>query len=151
VIYYIILLFAIFTLVKGASWVGLIKLHIGLMFYVVMNLVFGVILVVFYFIVLYTNVPIPKNDDHLEEYQGIGLCSGISFLVTVPCLLFFYWFIKGKKLQWRRFLKPMSLALLASIVLLFGIDITLFVKSNEMSKITTSIDTMAIALNAIPI
>ena len=150
-IYYILIVFAIFSLIKGAHWVGWINFHVGLMFYVILNLIFGIILVIFYSLVLYTKVPIPQDKDNKIEYQGVGLCTGLTFIATIPAVMYFYWFIKDKKITnfKKTLFKPKSLALIFITLSIIGLDLILFIKSGIVSNISTSIDTLAISLNAI--
>lgn len=49
--------------------------------------VLGTFLTLFYALVVYTDVPIPKDKANISHYRLLGLVSGLSFLITVPFLL----------------------------------------------------------------
>ena len=83
---YILLIFGVFSLFNGLALLGLLSPAMTRYFesqwteYAVF-ITLGVALVVFYLLVLYTNVPISKNRDSYDHYKLLGLFGGITFLV----------------------------------------------------------------------
>jgi hypothetical protein len=83
---YILFLFGIFSLFEGLSLLELLPEHIRGIFeskyieYIVFTLLGGSLLL-FYYLVLYTNVPISKNPEDNDHYKLLGLLTGVSFLV----------------------------------------------------------------------
>lgn len=45
-------------------------------------LLFGTMMVIFYSLVLYTNLPISKDPNHIKNYKLLGFWGGILFLIT---------------------------------------------------------------------
>lgn len=140
-IFYVILVFAGFTLVKGAAWIGLIEMHLGLTFYVILNMVMGILIVVFYYLVIYTDVPISKDPTEYKDYEGYGLCTGIGFIASVPIIIL----IKGDI--------PLTslygIVLLLSAIGLIVLDVILFARSGHLANMYDIIITVSISvLNA---
>jgi hypothetical protein len=83
---YVLFLFGIFSLFEGLSLLELLPEHIRAIFeskyieYIVFTLLGGSLLL-FYYLVLYTNVPISKNPEDNDHYKLLGLLTGVSFLV----------------------------------------------------------------------
>jgi len=83
---YVLLVFGIFTLFEGLALLELLTPALSLYFeskytdYIVF-ITLGTILVVFYSLVLYTDLPIQKNKDDYEHYKLLGLVGGITFLI----------------------------------------------------------------------
>jgi len=83
---YVLFLFGIFSLFEGLSLLELLPEHISSTFeskyieYIVFTLLGGSLLL-FYYLVLYTNVPISKNSEDNDHYKLLGLLTGVSFLV----------------------------------------------------------------------
>jgi hypothetical protein len=83
---YVLFLFGIFSLFEGLSLLELLPEHIRAIFeskyieYIVFTLLGGSLLL-FYYLVLYTNVPISKNSEDNDHYKLLGLLTGVSFLV----------------------------------------------------------------------
>jgi hypothetical protein len=83
---YMLFLFGIFSLFEGLSLLELLPQHIINYFeskyieYIVFILI-GTCLVLFYSLVLYTNIPISKNFADYDHYKLLGFYTGISFLI----------------------------------------------------------------------
>ncbi len=52
-------------------------------FYGILYIIFGIIMIEFYAIIVYTDIPIPKNTKHYERYKLIGIGGGIMFIIAV--------------------------------------------------------------------
>lgn len=104
--------------------------HLETIFMVVL----GVFLVVFYLLVLYTNLPIPKNPNYKLVYWYMGVGGGLSFIVF-PLLyeLIAYIFPTLQKLS-----RPTkALIILIAVVIIaaaFGLLIIKFYKPYEIVK-----------------
>ena len=106
---YILLVFGIYTITHGLALLNVFprKIHNFIESDFVFNYVFilfGVILLVFYCLVLYTNIPISKNVANYNDYKLLGIGSGAAFLV-VPLLWYIFeaispWFVRlNRELQ----------------------------------------------------
>jgi hypothetical protein len=146
-IYIVLFLFAIFSILKGLSWVGAIRnLNFSFYFYIFMNLFFGIMLVVFYYLVAYTNAPIDKIVEEKQTYVGLGLCGGLTFLLTIPLIMIYYGFFKEKKIKLN--LNPITLGLIIMATAAISyIDLKLFIDSGEFYSIKSTIDMIMISLN----
>jgi uncharacterized membrane protein len=87
---YILLLFGVFSLFNGLALLDLLSPAMTKYFeaqwteYAVF-IILGVALVVFYSLVLYTNIPISKNRESYDHYKLLGLFGGVTFL-AMPIL-----------------------------------------------------------------
>jgi uncharacterized membrane protein len=83
---YILLLFGVFSLFNGLALLDLLSPAMTRYFeaqwteYAVF-ITLGIALVLFYSLVLYTNIPISKNRENYDHYKLLGLFSGVTFLV----------------------------------------------------------------------
>lgn len=88
---YIILTFAIFTLIHGLAVVDVFSpafthfIESKELHYTIYSTL-GLICILFYSLVLYTSLPIDKNPTHKSAYRIYGYVTGISFLVA-PLIL----------------------------------------------------------------
>jgi hypothetical protein len=83
---WLLMLFGVYTILYGAAVLGWLP-HSFLLFleqkrveYTVF-IVIGLVLVIFYALVLYSNLPIPKDERHRKTYLWFGIGGGISFLI----------------------------------------------------------------------
>jgi hypothetical protein len=90
---YVLMAFGVFTIIHALILIDVLPLWFEEIF--VSKLVqygalviFGLIMVVFYALVLYTDLPIPKNKDKYVHYLSLGLIGGILFLLTPPFMEF---------------------------------------------------------------
>jgi hypothetical protein len=78
--------FGVFTLVNGLAILDVLPHHTAVYFenkyteYIVF-IVLGTILTVFYSLVLFTSLPIPKKKESYNEYKLYGIGGGLSFLI----------------------------------------------------------------------
>lgn len=83
---YMLMLFGVYTILYGSALLGFLPYSVLLQLerkqveYSVF-IVIGLILVIFYSLVLYTKLPIPKEEKHRSHYLWFGLGGGISFLI----------------------------------------------------------------------
>ena len=82
--------FGLFSMMHGLALMGffhgrVVSYFESKLFQYVVYSVFGVALIVFYSLVLYTNVPISKDENNRRLYWTYGYIGGASFLV-VPVL-----------------------------------------------------------------
>ena len=83
---YVLLIFGIFSLVEGLALLDILPFYIAKYFeskwveYIVF-IVLGLLLTVFYILVLYTDLPISKNKTDNQHYKIFGLGGGLSFLI----------------------------------------------------------------------
>lgn len=140
-VFYVIILFAMFTLVKGAAWAGFIDIHLGLAFYIMMNGIFGTALLLFYILVIFTDVPIPKREDKTKEYEAYGICTGLAFIASIPLTMFY---------KMKRKMSLEGFSLLGLGMLLVAIDIYIFIISGHLREILDLVSTSSVAFfNAI--
>jgi hypothetical protein len=84
---YVLICFAIYTLIYG---IGLFHIYpqkfTDFLEYRhtenILFLIMGTLLVIFYSLVLYTNLPIKKDMKHKKNYKLLGFWGGILFLLT---------------------------------------------------------------------
>jgi hypothetical protein len=79
-----LLIFGVYSLVTALHMLGYI--HVPLItsrtfIYSFYTLV-GLVLIAFYYIVLYTEFPVSKNEDEMLKYRIIGFVGGFTFLIT---------------------------------------------------------------------
>jgi len=83
---YVLFVFGIYSLLEGLSLLEQLPhsmiafLELKTTQYTIF-IILGTILTVFYALVLYTRIPISKNNAHYDTYQLFGFYGGISFLV----------------------------------------------------------------------
>ena len=88
---YVLMAFGVFTIVHGMILLDLLPLWFEEIFvsklvqYGVLVL-FGVIMIVFYALILYTDLPISKKKEKYSHYTSIGLIGGILFIITPPIM-----------------------------------------------------------------
>ena len=141
-IFIVILIFALFSIMKGLALMGFINFHLGLMLYIYANLIFGSLLLIFYSLVVYVpKVPIPKNKDNIQFYNGVGISLGLMFLIMVPFLLLLKWF--NQKELWSHVMK--TFVTIFILLVLCGGFVVNFLKSKEYIQLDHGIDLLAIS------
>lgn len=78
--------FGVFSIVHGLALMGMLPGGVAALietkwFQYMSYTVFGIVLVVFYSLVLYTNLPIPKQEENRKLYWTYGYIGGASFLL----------------------------------------------------------------------
>jgi hypothetical protein len=86
-----LVIFGVYTLTHGLDALGLIDtpfIHSREFIYTFYTVI-GLVLVVFYSLVIYTSLPIPKGSD-MMRYKLIGLVGGLLFLIMTPLYAVYY-------------------------------------------------------------
>ena len=90
-----LMIFGIYTIIHGLDMIHVLPENISefvmkrhIMYY--LNGIMGTCLIIFYSLVIFTNVKIPKMEDHKDRYMIEGLCSGIMFVLMLPLLAIFH-------------------------------------------------------------
>lgn len=83
---YIFLLFGLYTILHGATMLGWVPHWMVLLFgsklaHYLFFICIGLFMVIFYSLVVYTNLPIPKTKENIHEYKLFGIIGGLSFLI----------------------------------------------------------------------
>lgn len=87
---YVFLVFALYTLIFGLAILRVFPEAVASIFEntltdIVFVCALGVFLIIFYSLVLFTSIPIPKKEDERNSYLTMGLGGGISF-IAIPLL-----------------------------------------------------------------
>ncbi len=90
----ILLIFGIYSLLHGIAML----FHTSMFGQMVDNvntfgviyMIFGIIMIEVYSIIVYTNIPIPKNENKMEKYKLIGIGGGITFILALLMKLVWY-------------------------------------------------------------
>lgn len=84
-----LMIFGIYSIVHGLDMIHVLPYNVSefvmkrhIMYYI--NGIIGVCLIAFYSLVLFTNVKIPKMEEHKHRYMIEGLCSGLMFVIMLP-------------------------------------------------------------------
>jgi hypothetical protein len=92
---YGLLVFAVFTLLRGMCEIGLIT-HDGARQIIMSEFttkvlygIVGIILTVFYALVVYTDYITDKDPNNSEKYESVNLVHGLVFLAMIPAFLLF--------------------------------------------------------------
>lgn len=123
---YVLLIFGFYTIIHALALFEVFSDNINVFLdqkVVLYNvfMIFGIVLTVFYCLVLYTNLPIEKDPKQYDDYKLFGLGGGISFIVF-PIL----WEIIDRSIPFFRGLpsEVQKLAMFSGvIILLFSIDL----------------------------
>ena len=108
---YILMIFGIYTIIMGLSLLHILPYFIRLrienkIFEYSVFILLGLALIIFYLLVIYTDLPISKskNEDDIFHYKILGIGGGISFLL-IPLVLelinYFFPIFKGHNLETR--------------------------------------------------
>lgn len=137
---YVFLIFGLYTILAGLSFLHILnpflRRYVEMCrteYYVVWIL--GLSLIIFYALVLYSDLPIPQRSDKRDNYLVFGIGSGIS-LICFPILWetakYYYPFYKNKKFEERS-----MIAIGLAIVVVATIDVVY--SSLQKKKIDTMI------------
>jgi MFS family permease len=84
-----LMIFGMYSVIHGLVMIHVLPQDISefvmkrhIMYYI--NGIIGICLIVFYSLVLFTNVKIPKMEEHKHRYMIEGLCSGLMFVIMLP-------------------------------------------------------------------
>ena len=89
---YGLFVFAVFSILRGLVKVNAIKNHDVITSEHIMNILYGVVgtlLIIFYSLVVYTDINIDKDPANNEKYESVNLVHGITFVAMIP-LFFIY-------------------------------------------------------------
>jgi hypothetical protein len=98
VLEFVLVLFGIYSLLHGLDRFNVFpenfhsRLHARKTTHSV-NASIGLILTIFYSLVVYTNLPIQKNNSEMSRYKHIGIITGLSFLIMVPLTLIYHAYV----------------------------------------------------------
>jgi hypothetical protein len=122
----IFLLFSIYTFFQGLTMLYNLpyKFFTNIYTNYIVYITFSIILLVFYSLVLFTNLDISKDEKHKSSYEVIGLGGGILFLVTVLILLIINK-IKHYQYNVRTILEIICICILIFILILIFVMITI--------------------------
>lgn len=87
-----LLVFGAYTLVHGLDTLGVVDvpwIH-SHTFVLILYISIGVVLTLFYSLVLYTSIPIPKDKNETNRYTLVGLIGGLSFLIMTPLYILYH-------------------------------------------------------------
>lgn len=84
------------------------------------NLLFGTILTIYYYLILYTNVDIPKNEKYKETYITHGLLLGLFFLLMVPLSNIYYNLKKLGTMAFVKFPAYMTMSVIGAFALSYS-------------------------------
>lgn len=144
---YVLLAFGIFTFLNGLALLHLLPQSLATFFetkyteYVIF-IVLGLILTIFYSLVLFTKLPIPKNEKESMYYKFYGLGGGLFFLIMPiywECMSYFSPIFNNLSIEKK------SIIVLTSIIILFflGSIVYNYIKYNQTKipkKYSESID-----------
>ena len=120
---YVLMAFGVVTILHGLIIFGVLPLWFEEFFvtkvvqYTIL-IIFGLIMTIFYCLVLYTDVPISKNPDYYDHYLLLGVVGGITFLlmpITWELIEYASPFFKNLPLE------QQNIAIIASILIIIGI------------------------------
>lgn len=90
-----LLVFGLYTLIHGLYMIRILPQRVKetiltrkMLYW--LNGGLGVILTIYFILILYTNTPLPKNEEYTSRYMTEGLCSGLTFLITLPTLVIYH-------------------------------------------------------------
>lgn len=88
-------------------------------------IILGTFLVIFYYIVCYTKNNIEKKEEYINKYKLEGIGSGIIFLLTIPLMIFYdYYIIKTIQINTIQYIiNIISIIILLIILIILIIDI----------------------------
>jgi len=133
----IICIFGIFTLCHGLSYFFDFPEHLEYYLFshdsvYMVHLILGLVLIVFYTLVVYTNVKIPKEPAEKNTYIIKGICTGIVFILTIPL---FYIYHNYYSTDYSLFIITMLTIIILFVVLSYFI--TIAVDSKHVTKYNT--------------
>lgn len=90
----LLLLFGIYSLIHGIAMIihntvfGKVIDNINT--FGIISIIFGVVMIELYAIIVYTNIPIPKNENKLDKYKLVGIGGGICFFLALFIKIVWY-------------------------------------------------------------
>jgi hypothetical protein len=98
---YIYIIFGLYTFLHGLGYLQLLTagpaafINSNQTAYLLYGIL-GVFSTLFYYLVVYTNVDISKDDGETNRYKLAGIFGGLLFLITIPLLLLYQQFTDNK-------------------------------------------------------
>lgn len=90
----LLLIFGIYSLIHGIAMIihntAFGKAIDNINTFAILYIIFGVLMIELYAIVVYTNIPIPKNENKMEKYKLVGIGGGILFFLALIIKLIWY-------------------------------------------------------------
>lgn len=100
----VIAIFGVFTIVHGIDVLYGVPKYLHNIFlssrslYIVHGIL-GMVLVVFYSLVVFTKLPIPKTPEFRTQYVIKGICTGLAFLLTIPIIYMYRKYIDSSDFE----------------------------------------------------
>lgn len=84
--------FGIYSIVHSLNYIGIIDAPFinTRTFIYAFYTILGVLMITFYYMVIYTKIPIPKKTDQMARYTVIGLVGGMMFLIMTPLYILYH-------------------------------------------------------------
>ncbi len=125
-----ILLFGIYSFLHGLAMLELFSnkvnkiLESRILLYS-LCIILGTFLVIFYYIICYTKNDIEKKEEYINKYKLEGIGSGIVFLLTIPLMILYdYYIIKTIQINTTQYIiNILSIIILSIILIILIIDI----------------------------
>jgi preprotein translocase subunit YajC len=122
---YVLFVFAVFSIIHGLALLGTFNesFHtfieskpVQYSFYILL----GLWLFIFYFLVIYTNVPIEKRKDNMYNYKIYGYLGGLSFILVPPIWILMEYFNPYlSRMKEEQQLMYMTFIMLGAVFLIF--------------------------------
>jgi hypothetical protein len=152
----VIAVFGVFTIIHGLNmivpmpaWIQRALFSQSSIYFV--HSLFGALLVVFYGLVIFSNVNIPKDMTYRDEYIIKGFCSGLVFLVTIPIVFMYRLQTKHGLTSFKLHTKELFFALVTTTVLalsiLYFVNETLDLEAKATAKLADMSTSIVIALD----
>lgn len=143
---FVLMLFGIYTLLHGLNLLNLLpkkleNILLNTTVLIIINAVFGLFLTGYFYLVLFTNVPISKNMNYADKYIIPGFISGLAYLISLILIFIFRYY--QNKTTWNSVLMTLYII---TIIILIEIFIYILV---TVKKINNVHDLIMIPLNTI--
>lgn len=145
---YILVLFSIVTFFLGLSYTNILNIPFfrNNFFHIFINASLGLALLIFYFIILYTNIPIHKNIKQFEDdYKLYGIALGLTFIIFIPFILFYYFF----KLNLFAIFEPIGSILFIFIIILLLLILFIIINVHKLNSPYKILDFIIIPISNI--
>lgn len=111
----------------------------------------GVFMIVFYYFVLYTDIPITKDDKEHNTYEVLGLGGGFMFLFSICCLLAWHVYHDNVKIPLLRKSHSFMFLTILALILSYinGLFIYKYVYTNQDNAKVAAVDLLMMPLASI--
>lgn len=90
----LLLIFGIYSLIHGIAMIihntAFGKAIDNINTFAILYIIFGILMIELYAIIVYTKIPIPKNENKMEKYKLVGIGGGILFFLALIIKLIWY-------------------------------------------------------------